>query len=363
MAHPRTTRTTGPRVDFSESYDPSVLKGRSALVTGGSLGIGHGCVESLAENGVYVTFADVNAEAGQAAEKELKDKGLNVQFVQTDVSSWEALVAVFKAAVAFSPSNTVDIVIPNAGVGGVSVAHWLSNTPVNSVTNDPLPPPTRCADINYMAVRNTIYAAMYYFRNFPGKEDATHSKQIIFVASMAGYSPMASVIDYNSSKWGVRGMFWALRNVPHILGEGKPLFRVNLIAPTWVKTNLTARFQQLIEGGNSTVKMAEVSDCTDVVLRMASDEKVVGRAAAIAADKKSFDVCDESEGPGAAQVLNDPEYLKFFGYGPAVEVSKKPSEADSAKFLDSAASEKVPNPTVLSVEDSLKAAVPVPNAA
>jgi len=241
-------------------------------------------------------------------------------------------------------------VVPNAGIGGTPIGSWLANTPVNSVTKDPLPPQSRCADINYMAVRNTIYAAMYYFKNFPGKDDDKHSKVIILVASMAGYSPMASVIDYNSSKWGVRGMFWALRNIPNILGEGAPKFRVNLIAPTWVKTNLTKRFQAHIEGNNSNIKMAEVSDCVDVVLRMASDENVVGRAAAIAAQQKSFDVCDDSEGPGAAKVLNDPEYLKFFGYGSAAEAPKVQNGTEFAKVAAAVTSE-TPNLAVKSVDE------------
>jgi 5'-hydroxyaverantin dehydrogenase len=127
-----------------------------------------------------------------------------------------------------------------------------------------------------MAVYNTVHAAMFYFKNFPG-EDTTKTKTIILVASMGGYTPMASVIDYNSAKWGVRGMFWSLRNIEGILGEGKPGFRVNLIAPTWVRTRMTGGLQNRMNEGTSTIKMAEVSDCVDVVLRMASDEKVKGK--------------------------------------------------------------------------------------
>jgi hypothetical protein len=57
---------------------------------------------------------------------------------------------------------------------------------------------------------------------------------------------------------------------------------------------------------------------------------LIGRAAAIAADKKSFDLCDDSEGLGVGKVLSDPEYLKHFGYGPAVEQPKREAEEGKA---------------------------------
>jgi hypothetical protein len=44
-------RVPSVKIDFGEDYDTSLLKGRSALVTGGSTGIGHGCVVGLAEAG------------------------------------------------------------------------------------------------------------------------------------------------------------------------------------------------------------------------------------------------------------------------------------------------------------------------
>jgi len=161
-------------------------------------------------------------------------------------------------------------------VAGPPLGYWLAETPLNSVTKDPLPPPSQVVDVNYMGVWNTIHAAMFYFKNNPGRAEDTHSKVILLVSSMGGFQPMTTVIDYNSSKWGVRGMFWALRNAERILGEGKPNFRVNLIAPTWVKTNMTKRLQDALTGGASKIKIAEVSDVVDVVLRMSSDESVKG---------------------------------------------------------------------------------------
>jgi len=190
------------------------------------------------------------------------------------VTSWPAIVALFKAALDFSPSKTIDIVIPNAGVAGPGLYFWLMQTPLDD-NKDPAPPPQRTVDVNYIAVYNCVHAAMYYFKNFPGEEK--NSKLIILVASMGGYTPMPSVVDYNSSKWGVRGMFWSLRNIGPILGEGKPEFRVNLIAPTWVRTNMTKGIQAHLEKTGASSTIAEVSDCVDVVLRMASDETVKGK--------------------------------------------------------------------------------------
>ena len=40
-----------PRIDFSEEYSTTAVEGKSALVTGGALGIGGGCSTGLAEAG------------------------------------------------------------------------------------------------------------------------------------------------------------------------------------------------------------------------------------------------------------------------------------------------------------------------
>jgi hypothetical protein len=55
--------------------------------------------------------------------------------------------------------------------------------------------------------------------------------------------------------------------------------------------------------------------------------RVSGRAAAIAADKQSFDLCDDALGEGVSKTLNDPEYLKRFGSGSAV---RGPESAEKA---------------------------------
>ncbi|KAF2420285.1 NAD(P)-binding protein [Tothia fuscella] len=259
------------KIDFSESYDTSTLKGKSVLVTGGATGIGQDAAKAFAEAGAYVTIADINEkDAGETVEA-LTSKGLKAQFIKTDVSSWEALVAAFKATITFSPEKTVDIVVPAAGLANGGTRRWLDDPQLNE-QGDPLPVKNKVLSINFDAVFNTTNLALYYFKQSPGTTLAT--KQIIFVASMGGYTSMTGVLDYCSSKWGVRGLFRALRGAGGVLGEGKPKVRCNLIAPTYVKTNMTKGFWEYME--KAGVKLAEVSDCTDVILRMASDEKVNG---------------------------------------------------------------------------------------
>jgi NAD(P)-dependent dehydrogenase (short-subunit alcohol dehydrogenase family) len=206
------------------------------------------------------------------------DSKNSAKFVKCDVTSWDDITNAFQNALAFSPEDTVDIVIPNAGIAAADLHYWLSNTQYDRSkpeTKIPPPPPQKVVNINYNAVFNTVHAAIWYFKNFPGT-DLSYSKNIVFVSSMGGYNHMPGSTSYNSSKWGVRGLFWSLRNIENLLGEGKPAFRANLIAPTYVSTNMTKGIKERVKASDSPLKVAEVSDVAHVVMRMVSDEGVKG---------------------------------------------------------------------------------------
>ena len=85
------------------------FEGRTALVTGGGSGIGRATVRRLAEEGARVVVADVDADAGSAAAKEVD--GL---FVRTDVTAEADVEALFAAAV--DAYGTVDVAFNNAGI-------------------------------------------------------------------------------------------------------------------------------------------------------------------------------------------------------------------------------------------------------
>jgi 3-oxoacyl-[acyl-carrier protein] reductase len=91
------------------------LSGRTALVTGGSRGIGAAISRALAEAGaaVAINYRERRDEATKLAE-ELRKTGVSVITVQADVSLADAVSKMFDTAK--SELGTIDILINNAGI-------------------------------------------------------------------------------------------------------------------------------------------------------------------------------------------------------------------------------------------------------
>lgn len=64
------------------------IKGKTFLVSGGSSGLGAGCVKRLAKDGANVAIADINVDLGQALAAEIGDRAI---FVDTDVTDEAAV--------------------------------------------------------------------------------------------------------------------------------------------------------------------------------------------------------------------------------------------------------------------------------
>ncbi len=90
------------------------LTGKTAIVTGGAMGIGFGIASRLAEAGASVVIADLDKKAGEGAVKELQSMGGKAAFIKTDVSD-EAQV---KSTVDFAVKKygSIDILVNNAGI-------------------------------------------------------------------------------------------------------------------------------------------------------------------------------------------------------------------------------------------------------
>lgn len=114
MPLPRYTYT-GP-VDHTAPVARDKVRGKSVIVTGGANGMGEVAVRDFVSAGAFVTFADVNESRGRAVEAELNTDGEKCAFLKCDIREWEEQKAVFETARARSPSQSVDVVIANAGI-------------------------------------------------------------------------------------------------------------------------------------------------------------------------------------------------------------------------------------------------------
>ena len=74
------------------------LQGTSAIVTGGASGLGEATAQLLANRGVHVIVADLNAEVGEAFAKEIKGT-----FIHTDVTNTDQVITAIEAARAAGP--------------------------------------------------------------------------------------------------------------------------------------------------------------------------------------------------------------------------------------------------------------------
>jgi 3-oxoacyl-[acyl-carrier protein] reductase len=89
------------------------LKGKWALVGGASKGLGFGCAQSLAREGVNVVIVARGAEALEAAATELRKLGTTILAVAVDITTVQGREAIW--SVAGGPGKNFDIVVTNAG--------------------------------------------------------------------------------------------------------------------------------------------------------------------------------------------------------------------------------------------------------
>ena len=90
------------------------LKDKVAVVTGATSGIGQGIVEVFLEEGAKVVFCGRRADRGEAFEEELKAKGFDATFVQTDMTLDSDVAGLIEKAI--EKYGKIDIWVNNAGI-------------------------------------------------------------------------------------------------------------------------------------------------------------------------------------------------------------------------------------------------------
>jgi NAD(P)-dependent dehydrogenase (short-subunit alcohol dehydrogenase family) len=90
------------------------LKGKVALVTGGSQGLGAAIARRFGREGAQVFLGDLKEAEGNAFAAELQSEGVNAQFVRLDVASEASWIGSYQSVIA--SAARIDILVNNAGI-------------------------------------------------------------------------------------------------------------------------------------------------------------------------------------------------------------------------------------------------------
>ena len=189
--------------------------GKTAIITGGTRGIGRAVVERLLEEGLSVAFCGQSDESVRRATGELSQRYPGKVFgKKCDVSKRGEVEAFFTFAQ--EQLGRMDILVNNAGVGVFA--------PVEQLTPDEW---HRMIDLNLSGV-------YYCCHEVIPRMKAAGGGYIINISSLAGKNPFAGGAGYNASKFGLNGFTEAM-----MLDHRKDDIRVSYIMPGSVDTQFS----------------------------------------------------------------------------------------------------------------------------
>jgi ketoreductase RED2 len=234
------------------------LKGKVALVTGASSGIGAACARMLTDAGaVVVVNSSTSVEAGSALAAELA----GASYVQADISDEAQAVALVESAVA--RHGRLDILVNNAGTTAV-----IPHPDLKAATSDVW---RRIFGVNVIGTWQVTVAAVPHLK-------ASGDGAVVNVSSLAGHRPVGSSIPYAASKAALSHMTVLLANV---LG---PEVRVNAVAPGLVDTPWTADWDDVrafVKAQAPLGRTGTPEDIADVILSLITARYVTGEVVQI----------------------------------------------------------------------------------
>lgn len=228
------------------------LTGKTAIVTGGSRGIGRAIAEQLAQAGANVAI--IYAGRTEAAEETLRlvqAAGSKGKIIQCDVSQEAAVAAMVKEVK--DDFGSVDILVNNAGI-----------------TRDTLLMRMKTED--WQAVLDTnLTGAFYCTRNAVKWMMKQRSGAIVNITSIVGQIGNAGQANYAAAKAGMIGFTKAVAKE-----FAARRIRVNAVAPGFIETDMTAVLSEEAKKGILASiplgYMARPEEVAKAVVFLASDE-------------------------------------------------------------------------------------------
>lgn len=231
-----------------------MLKGKTAVVTGASRGIGEAIARKFASLGANI--AVIYAGNNVAAEKVCKDcqesYGVKAVSYQCDVSDFDIVkqtVASIKA-----DFGTVHILVNNAGITRDGLCAMMKEDDFSSV------------------VDTNLKGAFNFIRHCSGMFLKNREGSIINIASVVGLTGNAGQSNYAASKAGLIGLTKSVAK--ELASRG---IRCNAIAPGFIKTDMTeAQADNPLLAAVPLGRMGEVSDIAEAAAYLATANYVTG---------------------------------------------------------------------------------------
>jgi 3-oxoacyl-[acyl-carrier protein] reductase len=200
-----------------------MLKGKTALVTGASRGIGRAIAIKLAELGANLVLNYNNSLSSiEEVVKEIESKGGKAIAVQGDVSVFEEAEKIVKAAVV--NFGSLDILINNAGITKDGLLLRMKEDDFDRVIS-----------VNLKGAFNCIrHASPIMLKQKSGR--------IVNISSVVGLTGNAGQVNYAAAKAGIIGMTKA--TAKELASRG---ITVNAVAPGFIQTDMTDELSEKVK--------------------------------------------------------------------------------------------------------------------
>jgi 3-oxoacyl-[acyl-carrier protein] reductase len=228
-----------------------MLKGKVAVVTGGSRGIGRAIAEKFAENGANLAIIATRAtEEAKKFIEELKEKGVDARLYTCDIKKPEEVESVAEEITA--DFGSVDILVNNAGITRDNILPSLSIMDIGDVI-----------DVN---LKGTMFVTRSFIRQFVRKKNGN----IINISSVVGLMGNKGQTNYAASKAGIIGFTKSVAKE-----YGRKNIRCNAVAPGFIATDMTDKLStEQVQEINKQITLGRLGsplDVAELVLFLASD--------------------------------------------------------------------------------------------
>lgn len=229
----------------------NLLKGKTALITGASKGIGRSIAKRFAEEGANIAFTYLSSiEKGLALEQELQALGIQAKGYRSDASDYKAAEDLVNQVV--KDFGGLDVLVNNAGITKDGLLMRMSEEQWDSVIT-----------VNLKSVFNLTKAAT---RTLMKQKNGS----VINLTSVVGIRGNAGQANYAASKAGIIGF---TKSVALELGSRN--IRSNAIAPGFIETEMTGELDQKVveewKQGIPLKRAGSADEVADCAVFLASD--------------------------------------------------------------------------------------------